>query len=157
MRSALCRALRSLHLPRLRRRTRLERLVEEALRSGVGLYRHTWLIKAQPVGPQALADLAETVKNWCAQEMGKTRRPYGIDHMALGIACAAPGRDPIASATVGVFRSADFYRDGGAGDQVAAFVRSLPLPAINEEPDAVRVAVALFSWGDVARATVYRD
>jgi hypothetical protein len=56
-----------------------------------------------------------------------------------------------------VFRPGDYYEDGGLRDQIAEFVFGLPVDRINGEPDAVRLPAALFSWGDLARATVFRD
>ena len=75
----------------------------------------------------------------------------------VGLACAPVGRAPIASVSLGVFRPADFYEDGGLRDQITEFVSALPVDRINGEPDAVRLAAALFSWGDLARATIFRD
>ncbi len=88
--------------------------------------------------------------------MQGTRRPCGIDQMALGVACAEPGDEKIASATFGVFRPVDFYREGGVADQMMAFVRELPLDDLQRSP-SVRFAAALFSWGDVARETIFSD
>ena len=93
---------------------------------------------------------------WCREQIGATRRPYGIDNLVLAVACAEPGGAPIASTTFGVFRPVDFYREGGIGEQVVGFVRGLP-PAALGAPPAVCFAAALFSWGDVARDTIYRD
>ena len=141
----------------IRPRTELERAIEQAVRGGVGLYRETWEVSQHPAAPATLDALADSVRAWCAHEMGQTRRPFGVDHMAVGVACAAPGGSPIASVSIGVFRPADFYSEGGTGDQIADFVRSLPLAEINRHASPVRIAAALFSWGDLARATIFRD
>jgi hypothetical protein len=130
--------------------------VEESIRAGTGLRQSEWLLDAGARGPEDVAALAERVAEWCREQIGETRRPYGIDQLALAVACAEPGGAPIASTTFGVFRPVDFYREGGVGEQVVDFVTGLP-PAALESPPTVRFAAALFSWGDVARETIYRD
>lgn len=140
-----------------RRSSALEALVEDGLRAGVGLRRQSWLVTERPVLPATLRDLAQAVADWCVQEMAQTRRPYGIDHMAVGVACAPPGGTPIASVSFGLFRPLEFYQEGGTRDRLEEFVRGLPLTQINAHPTPVRLAAALFSWGDLARATIFRD
>lgn len=130
--------------------------VEESIQAGTGLRRGEWLLEAGARTPEAVATLAETMTNWCREQIGDTRRPYGIDQLALAVACAEPGGAPIASTTFGVFRPVDFYREGGVGEQVVDFVTGVPRAKI-EASHAVRFAAALFSWGDVARDTIYRD
>lgn len=130
--------------------------VEESIRSGKGLRRAEWLLEAGARTPESVAALAETMTEWCREQIGGTRRPYGIDQLALAVACAEPGGTPIASTTFGVFRPVDFYREGGIADQVVDFVTGLPEEAL-ESPSTVRFAAALFSWGDVARETIFRD
>ena len=151
--------MRLTHLLRraLRRPSGLERLVEQSLREGVGLHRNVWHLTSLPLAADDLGSLATAVSAWVEQQMGRTRKPHGIDHLAVGLACAPVGRAPIASVSLGVFRPADYYGDGGTRDQIEEFVRDLPLSAINEGRSAVRIAAALFSWGDLARATVFRD
>ena len=145
-------------LRRLRRRSGdLEALMEQGLRADVGLRRQSWLMTERPVLPATLHALAQAVGDWCAQEMAETRRPYGIDHMAVGVACALPGGAPIASVSLGLFRPLEFYQEGGTRDRLEEFVRGLPLTQINEQSTPVRLAAALFSWGDLARATIFRD
>lgn len=130
--------------------------VEESIHAGTGLRRGEWLLAEGARSSEEVAALAETITAWCREQIGETRRPYGIDQMALAVACAEPGGAPIASMTFGVFRPVDFYREGGVGERVTAFVSELP-PETLARPPAVRFAAALFSWGDVARDTIYRD
>jgi len=129
--------------------------VEASIRAGTGLRQAEWLLEGPEVTQQSLDALATSIAEWCREEIGRTRRPYGIDQLALAVACAEPGGQPIASATFGVFRPVDFYQEGGVGERVAAFVREAPVDALQRP--LVRFAAALFSWGDVARETVYRD
>lgn len=150
-----------MRLPRLlqhfRRSSPLERMVQSALREGVGLHRGLWRIDEMPVTGEQLAGLARALGRWLEEEMSRTRRPYGIDQMAVGIACAPLEGPPIATASFGVFRPRDYYATGGAGEQIAGFVEGLPLDKINEHPPSLRLAATLFSWGDLARATVFKD
>ena len=129
--------------------------VEEAVHAGTGLRKGEWLLAAGERTPEEVAELAEVIVQWCREQMRGARTPYGIDQMALAVACAVPGGAPVASATFGVFRPAEFHRENGVGDRVSAFVRGLPLDEV--EPTPLRFAAALFSWGDVARDTIYRD
>lgn len=131
--------------------------VEASIRRGTGLSRREWLL-----GPEALTEgtvqaLADDILEWCRERMAASRRPYGIDQIALAIACAEPGRPPLASTTFGVFRPVEFYTTEGVAKQVQAYLHDLPLTALNDRQGSLRFAVALFSWGDVAHDTVFRD
>jgi hypothetical protein len=139
------------------RHRRLKHEVEEKLRAGVGLHRREWLLTASPISRATLSTLGEEIVAWCAETIAHTRRPYGIDHLAAAIACARPGAAPLASASFGVFRPADFYRDGGTRDSIYHFVQCLEPKALNAEGGQVRFAVALFSWGEVARAMFEKE
>ena len=139
------------------RRGRLERLIDQSLRDGVGLHRQVFTVADPPIERVALQDLSGDVTTWVEQAMGRTRRPYGIDQMAVGLACAPASGDPFATVSLGVFRPSEYYTTGGLRDQIEQFVRALPMERINDEPEAVRLAAALFSWGDLARATVFKD
>ena len=132
-------------------------MIDQSLRDGVGLHRQVFTVAEPPIHAPQLGDLAEDVARWVEEAMSRTRRPYGIDQMAVGLACAPVEGEPFATVSLGVFRPADYYEAGGLRDQIADFVLGLPLERINGEPDAVRLAAALFSWGDLARATVFRD
>ncbi|MEE9277265.1 MAG: hypothetical protein V3V06_02540 [Dehalococcoidia bacterium] len=141
----------------LRPSSAMERLVARSLRDGVGVHRNVWRLTELPLSAADLTTLASDVASWVEAEMGVTRRPYGIDHMAVGLACATPSGEQIASLSLGVFRPGDYYGDGGTREQIEAFVRGLPVEEINQKNAPVRVAAALFSWGDLARATVFQD
>ena len=101
-------------------------------------------------------EVADEIIEWCKSTMARTKRPHGIDHMAVAVACAHPGDEPVASATFGVFRPADFYRAGGVSDSLTTFVNSIDKSGF-DAARPIRFAAALFSWGDVARATVFKD
>lgn len=131
--------------------------VEESIQSGTGLRKGEWLLAEGSRSSEEIAELAETIVAWCREQMRETKKPYGIDQMALAVACAVPGGMPVASATFGVFRPIDFYREDGIASRVVTFVHGLPLDDLQPEPTPLRFAAALFSWGDVARDTIYRD
>lgn len=116
------------------------------------MHRREWLLSDGGISRESLTALAEQVVAWCEETIAQTRRPYGIDHLAAAIACARPGQAPLASASFGVFRPADFYREGGTRDSIQHFVECLEPHALNAEGGQVRFAVALFSWGEVAKA-----
>lgn len=132
--------------------------VEASIRRGTGLFRHEWLLGPEPLTPGTMQRLADDVAEWCRHTMAETRRPYGIDQVALALACAVPGGEPIASTTFGVFRPVEFYLEDGVGARLEEYLRSLSLDVLNDRDEQpIRFAVALFSWGDVARETVFSD
>jgi hypothetical protein len=105
-----------------------------------------------------MQQLADDVAEWCRQKMGETRRPYGIDQMALALACAVPGGEPLASTTFGVFRPVEFYMEDGVARRLEAYLHGISLDTLNQrDGQSLRFAAALFSWGDVARETVFTD
>ncbi len=132
----------------------LREQVEASIRAGTGLRNGEWLAEAGLHSPQDRAAIADAVVAWCQQTIAQTRRPYGIDQLALAVACAEPEGNAIASATFGVFRPVEFYAPDGVSERVHAFVCGVETDAI---AGPVRFAAALFSWGDVARETIYRD
>jgi hypothetical protein len=131
--------------------------VEASIRRGTGLSRHEWLLGPEPLTASVVQSLADEMIEWCRERMAASRRPYGIDQMALAVACAEPGGDPIASTTFGVFRPVEFYTADGIADRLQEYLHDLPLATLNDRTGPVRFAAALFSWGDVARETVFRD
>jgi hypothetical protein len=131
--------------------------VEASVQRGTGLHKGEWLREALPFSAEELAAVSEEIVAWCQERMAASRKPYGIDQMALAVACAEPGGVPLASKTFGVFRPADFYQDEGVAQRVTEFVRGLDLDAMNRLQGGVRFAAALFSWGDVARDAIYTD
>lgn len=131
--------------------------VEAALQRGTGLHRGEWIRDALPMDAAGLRDVAEEMNAWCRERMASSRRPYGIDQMALAVACAEPGGAPLASKTFGVFRPVEFYRDGGIAEHLADFISAVDLERVNASRNGVRFAAALFSWGEVARDAIFTD
>lgn len=131
--------------------------VEASIRRGTGLSRREWLMGPEPLTPSVMQQLSEEILEWCRERMSASRRPYGIDQMALAVACARPGGEPLSSTTFGVFRPVEFYVADGIGARVEAYLHALPLADLNRRDGPIRFAAALFSWGDVARDTVFAD
>ena len=131
--------------------------VEAAVQNGTGLHKGEWLRPTLPLAEADLGEVSDQIVAWCRERMATSKRPYGIDQMALAVACAEPGGSPLASKTFGVFRPVEFYQDGGVAERVVDFVRQVDLERLNAVSGGVRFAAALFSWGDVARAAVFTD
>ncbi len=130
--------------------------IEASVRDGVGLSKHEWLLPA-PIRRHELAALGESVVEWSRLRVAESRRPYGIDQSALALACAHPGGAPLASGTFGVFRPIELYAEDGITERIQTFLGALPVETLNDSGEPVRFAAALFSWGDVARATLFAD
>ena len=141
---------------RLRHDT-LRTRVEDSIKRGTGLSKSEWLLTDSPFDDADIDDLTQEMIGWCQQRIAESRRPYGIDQMALAVACAVPGGRPLASASFGVFRPVEFYAEGGVADRLGHFLRSIHLDDLNRRSTGVRFAAALFSWGDIARETVFAD
>src|SRR3990172_5606356 len=75
--------------------------VEDSIRRGTGLSKQEWMLGAEPLGGADIERLAEQIVAWCRDRIAETRRPYGIDQMALAIACAIPGGQPLGPPTLG--------------------------------------------------------
>ncbi len=131
--------------------------VEASVQRGTGLHKGEWTRDTLPLDEAALSDVSSEIVAWCRERMAASRRPYGIDQMALAVACAEPGGMSLASKTFGVFRPVDFYQEGGIADRVSEFVVQLDLERVNSVRGGVRFAAALFSWGDVARDAIFTD
>ncbi|MSQ30247.1 MAG: hypothetical protein EXR68_07160 [Dehalococcoidia bacterium] len=131
--------------------------VEDSIRRGTGLSRQEWLLGDDLLGRTDLEHLAEQVIEWCRDRLAATKRPYGIDQMALAIACAEPGGQPLASTTFWVFRPIGFYKEAGVGERARTYLTGLPLDDLNRRTGGIRFAAALFSWGGVARDTIFAD
>jgi hypothetical protein len=144
----------ALPLRRQARRNNLSRRIEQHIRSGVGLYGDEWVLDRLPATTDDLTALSQTVISWVVETMAVTRRPYGIDQMALALAVAHPGSEPLASTAINIFRPVEFYQPGGQRERIESFLLGLDPELLNRAGTPVRVAVTLFSWGDVARAAL---
>lgn len=130
--------------------------VEQSISRGTGLRKGEWVLDEHPIDEDVIARTTEAMLSWARDCIAETRRPYGIDQMALAVACAEPGATPLASASFGVFRPVEFYEEGGIADRVTMFMQGLRVEDLDSR-SAVRFAAALFSWGDVAKDAIFRD
>jgi hypothetical protein len=141
---------------RFNRSDPLQAQVEQSISRGTGLRKGEWVIDGETIDATVIAATTEEMLQWCRDRIAETRRPYGIDQMALAVACAEPGGTAVASASFGVFRPVEFYQEDGIADRLTHFMESLRVEDLTRRP-TVRFAAALFSWGDVARDTIFRD
>ncbi|MBI5949235.1 MAG: hypothetical protein HY875_13950 [Chloroflexi bacterium] len=121
--------------------TRVERLIRE----GVGVRESAWALPNLQ-DRQAADGLATEIVSWVRDGMGQMRRPYGIDHVALALACRDRAGDVLCSNSLGVVRPGAFYREEGPAAIAAFFddLRAIPAPGGSE------VVGALLSLGDIA-------
>ena len=143
-------------LGRFSARDTLRPRVKPSISDGTGLRKGEWALTDHPFDDDTIAATTEQMLAWCRDRIAETRRPYGIDQMALAIACAEPGSTPIASSSFGVFRPVEFYEEGGVTERVAEFMQSLPVDELDKR-SAIRFAAAPFSWGDAAKDAIFRD
>ncbi|MGE5595610.1 MAG: hypothetical protein ACM3S1_06185 [Hyphomicrobiales bacterium] len=121
------------------------RRVERLIREGVGLRESTW-----PIPPDAeeltTDELITPIVEWVRMAMGEMRRPNGIDHVALALACRDATGRVVCSNSFGVVRPGVFYDDAGL-DQVAAFMADVEAVPRERRREIVG---ALLSLGDIA-------
>ena len=127
------------------RRTNPQRRIEEAIRRGVGVTEFSWLApKADDA--DARRSMLQTILVTVREAMSAMRRPYGIDHVALALACRDHNGKIVCANTLGVIRPASFYGPEGEA-RIAAF-----LDDVEAVPAASRAWIdgALLSVGDLA-------
>jgi hypothetical protein len=120
------------------------RRLTQAVRDGVGVREQTWELAAPRDGGTA-ALVAEIVE-WARESMAGMRRPYGIDHVAVALACRDARGRVVCSSALGVMRPTVFYTDEGS-ERVAAFLADVRFANPGE---GAQVVGALLSLGDVA-------
>jgi hypothetical protein len=118
--------------------------VERLIRDGVGVREAAW-----PIGdlaPSATNELVADVIDWVRGEMGRMRRPYGIDHVALALAARDESGRVLCSNSLGVLRPGVFYETEGP-EQIRAFLGDAArlMPGGRGE-----MVGALLSLGDIA-------
>ncbi|MGH2632851.1 MAG: hypothetical protein ACRDG3_05530 [Tepidiformaceae bacterium] len=137
-------------LPFLRRPTTHQQ-VEHLIRQGVGVREASWHLPSSAqdsADAHALASKSavESIVGWVRKAMGEMRRPYGIDHVALALACRDESGKVLCSNALGVVRPASFYEPEGA-TRVEAFLRDVEHV---RDQAGVEVVAALLSLGDLA-------
>lgn len=129
----------------LLRRSTTHRRVESLIRQGVGVREATWDMPAS--GDVAAANaLAEAIAAWARESMGGMRRPYGIDHVAVALACRDAAGAVLCTSSLGVIRPLSFYNSEGVA-QIAGFLSDVEFARGEGQ---VTVSGALLSLGDLA-------
>jgi hypothetical protein len=118
-----------------------------ARRAGHGLYVNEWHLDA--AAGVSVEELAAQIVDWCRQTIAGCRRPYGIDHFDLALARSRGEQGPPRSAEFRDLHPLDLYGESRVNQRVAAF-----LNAGGFAGGPVRVAAALYSWGDAAYAAL---
>ena len=134
-----------------RLRSDMRSRVRDALDAGVGLYNRSWDLAGWAARERAGEALASEVLDWCKETAASMRKPYGLDYMTLAISVIGPENGEIATANFGVLRPEDFYGDGVAEREVGEIVRRWESEGLLGSPQSRRLAVVLFSWGDLTR------
>jgi hypothetical protein len=88
----------------------------------------------------------EDILAWVRDVMGDMRRPYGIDHVALALACRDNNGRVVCSNSLGVLKPSAFYTDEGAA-RLEAFLDDVRFA---DPGDDAQIVAALLSLGDVA-------
>src|SRR5690606_17117859 len=116
------------------------RRVERLLRDGVGVHERAWDLPShsedEPRG------LVAPIVDWVRLEMGLMRRPNGIDHVALALACRDEDGRVVVSNSFGVVRPGMFYQDEGA-DRIAAFMDDVEHASTGQRREIVAALLSL--------------
>lgn len=123
----------------------VHRRVERLIRDGIGVRETTWTLAA-PGDPDLTRRLIDDIVTWVRESMGEMRRPYGIDHVALALACRDGSGRVVCSTSLGVLRPISFYGDGPESE-VNAFLGDVARVS-GDRP--VQMVGALLSLGDIA-------
>ena len=118
--------------------------VEQLIRRGVGVREATWELSAE--SGHERHELADRIVEWVRGAMGEMRRPYGLDQVAVALACRDAEGRVVCSNSLGVLRPGAFYGEFGS-DRIAAFlddVKSVPRGQRRE------IVGAVLSLGDIA-------
>lgn len=128
------------------RKAAARRKVTRLIRDGVGVRERTWRFDDLHGGQRT--DLATEILTWVRGAMGTMHRPYGVDHVALALACRSGDGRMLCSNAMGVNRPEQFYAVG-AEDRILAFFED----AVAAGSDgAGEIIGALLCLGDIAYA-----
>ncbi len=130
-------------VPFLRRNT-THRRVESLIKQGIGIQETTWDLAGD--GQPGPTPMVERILAWVREAMGGMRRPYGIDHVALALACRDANGKVLSTSSLGVIRPASFYGEEGR-ERIASFLADVEFVRA-EHP--VELVGALLSLGDLA-------
>ena len=121
--------------------------VRELIASGVGVSQKTWSVGEEGADRHVLST---AMLDWVKECMSTTRRPNGVEQVALALACRDDaGREPRCSASLGLLDPQDFYGDRALAG-INAFLDDVDgLPAT---VDSREISGALVCLGDIAFA-----
>ena len=127
------------------RKDSMESKVRDAVEAGVGLYNNCWAL-----GDAFLVDnIYSVVLEWCREQMGQMRRPYGLDYVTLALALLGEEKEESARFSFGILRPSDFYEDGLVPGRLATLVDEWRSEG---HLDSSRwLSAIMFSWGDLTR------
>ena len=128
------------------RKAAARRKVTRLIRDGVGVSERSWQFQDLAEGKRD--DIAAELLAWVRSSMGTMRRPYGVDHVALALACRDAEGKMLCTNALGVRRPEHFYAEG-AEDRVQAFFADA-VAAGSRGPG--EIVAALLSLGDIAYA-----
>jgi hypothetical protein len=128
----------------LKRQRQVRDRLGRAHREGTGIYLQEWVAEDQQ--PRDTGAVVTELLAWCRQTMSGTRRPYGIDSFDLALAVDEGSEQPRSTRFTRV-RPLELYVEGALDARLAEW-----MAGCGKRP--VHVAAALFSWGDLADATL---
>jgi hypothetical protein len=126
------------------RRSSSHRKVERLIRDGVGVHEACWRLEEGQ--EHASETLVTDVIAWVRESMGRMRRPYGIDHVALALAARDESGRVVCTNRLGVLRPQSFYGEAGP-DHVRSFLGDAARAMDGQGGEMVG---ALLSLGDIA-------
>jgi hypothetical protein len=120
------------------------RRLTDAVRNGVGVRERSWQLP--PRWERGTSVVSDEILRWVRDAMGSMRRPYGIDQVALALACRDAKGRIVCSNSLGVLKPGAFYTNEGA-TRVEAFLDDV---GFADPGDGAEIIAALLSLGDVA-------
>lgn len=120
------------------------RRIAEARLRGDGVYVQDWHLHGLPDGGH---HLVESIIEWCRHILGQSRKPWGIDAFDLAIAFRYED-EQVRSQRFLRLRPVDLYQETIAHNLASFLLSSWRSPG--QAPRSLRVAAALFCWGDAA-------
>lgn len=127
------------------RKKNTHKRVKGLIRQGVGVHETTWAV-SEGREPEACDEIVQQILDWVRESMSTMRRPYGIDHVALALACRDRSGNVLSSSSLGVIRPGSFYGEEGR-NRIAAFLGDVRFAG---ERAPTQIAGALLSLGDIA-------
>ncbi|HEY5475284.1 MAG TPA: hypothetical protein VIK11_01100 [Tepidiformaceae bacterium] len=118
------------------------RRVEQLIRAGCGVQEAAWTFESAEGDD---GTLATAIEGWVREALGRTRRPNGINRVALALACRDRAGQVTCSNVTGLVSPATFYSGEGlaAISGFLADARAVPMAGRAE------VICALVSLGDL--------